>query len=405
MRGWAAMKITFEGAKAYRQAPWRRRLARVGAVAAAVLMLATIAIGAGPHLELSAFAIAGLLFVGGELIQRGGASMRQNPGTLAAGREGLYAGERLLVPRARVRGALPTRHRDMGDVLLLLTDSGPLLIDVDRADTTRRLAGALELDAERRRTEVRYPTPMGILIAVAVASSLLLAGLVSALWPNAPAPIAMALVPLAAIMLVETTLTLGDDGVSLRTLGRERFIPYADVANVNAAESANAHQRVAPQLEMRSGRGVKLGRPPALQSRSGVQIDEAVLDLLREGLESYRTRAERAPVLPLSLSAQSTGSPADRVRALTAKDHDDGAYRRSATDKDALRRAVDEPTLSPRLRAEAALALGAAGNPDDLERIRRVAERSACRPLRQLFEAVADGAGEAKLARALGRVA
>ncbi len=324
-------------------------------------------------------------------------------------REGLYEGERLIVARDTVRGALAVRRAlaapppELGPALVLLARSGAVLVHVDRMETAYRLEQALQLDAEHRRAQVLYRKPMGFAIVGAVILSML-AFVVAASWLPKTLLVPAMLTPFLLVAFWYTTLTIGDDGVSLRTLGHERFMPYPDIESVGSVQAADPGRRIAPRFTLRSGKELTMDQAPELQSRSGVQIDEAVLDRARDALEQYRTRAKRAPVLPLSLSAQSTGSPAERVRALTSKQQGGDAYRQSATDEDALRRAVDEPTLPPRLRAEAALMLAAARNDDDLERIRRAAERSACRPLRELFEAAAAGASEAKLARALGRV-
>lgn len=221
-----------------------------------------------------------------------------------------------------------------------------------------------------------------------------------------PGKLVMAAFVVFLLLLMDwsTTLTIGDEGVSLRRFLRERFIPYSEIESVQAVETADPDQRAVQRIALVSGGRIKLEQWTKLQSRFGVQLDQPVLARARDALQRYRDRAGRAPALPRLLSAPSDGSPVDRVRALTAKKPDTDAYRESGADESALRVAVDEPTLPPRVRAEAAIALGAAQGADDLERIRRVAEPSACRPLRELFDAVADGAGEAKLSRALGRV-
>ncbi len=398
------MKITFEGARAYRANRALTRLSLWVAVAGTILAVAS-------------FELPGLVEFGAVLMLAGWASFAalsngllpvKSREPLAAAREGLYEGERLIVLRERVRGGLPVQRAlpavEGGPALVLLEGSGPVLVHVDTLETARRLQEVLQLDAEHRRTEVMYRKPMGLAVVAVVALSMLLFVLLGTVVVESGWVVTLALAPMFALAFWRIMLTIGDDGVSVRTLGYERFMAYSDISSVDAVEAADPARRLALRIALRSGKEVKLDGAPALQSHTGVQIDEAVLERTQGALQRYRDRAGRAPVLPLSLSVQSTGSPLERVRALLRKEHGGDAYRQNAADEDALRRAVDEPTLPPRVRAEAAIALGASRDADDLERIRRAAERSACHPLRELFDEVAEGVGEDRLARALRRV-
>ncbi len=392
------MKTTFEGARAYRPNPRIRALSWGSVVVG--LLIGVAAIELGPEILVASVLLVGLGLAGFVVGRSTEMLALRSSEPIAAAREGLYEGERLIVGRDQVRAALTGRHHSYGPVLALLRGSDVVLVETDELRTAEDLLCALQLDAVHRRIEVRFRVGVGTrlltLMLVAV-----VAILVAWLF-RAPR-----LVVLTAVIVFVSNwharLVVGDDGLALRTLWRERFASYAEIQGVGFREMA-----VGPHvcIALRSGREVRLAPSEDLRRRVGLEKgEEAVLERVQAALERYRMRAARAPVLPLSLSARTTGSPADRVRALTKKEQGGDVYRLNAPDADALRQAVDEPTLPPRVRAEAAIMLGAAGDADDLERLRRAAERSACRPLRELFESVAVRADEATLARALGRVA
>lgn len=386
------MKILFERATAYRANRTLKRLSLwIGA--------------AGALLAVVSFDLPELLEAGVVLSLAGWASFAalsngllpvKSREPLAAAREGLYEGERLIVSRDRLRAALLARHATHGHVLVLLPGRDVVHVAVDDSAAAEAMLRALELDVAGRRVEVRFR--VGIAVR-ALAAAMLVAVVAVTAWIFRE-PAFVAIIGLGALAASwNTTLVVGDDGLGLHMPWRERFVPYSAVESVALRETVAGRQLC---VALHSGRFLWLARSSFLRrGASLVDGDEAVVQRTEQALRRYRGR--RTPVLPLSLSEQSTGSAADRVRELTLGERG-SVYRRGAPDRDALRVAVDEPTLPPRVRAEAALALGAARDADDLERIRRAAERSACRRLRELFDAVADGAGEAKLSRALGRV-
>jgi len=395
----AAVKSTFEGATAVRPNPLITAVSSVVTVLGLLTCLAAIELG--PELLVGGLLLLGLgwvALVAGRSTPALGLRSRE---PIAAAREGLYEGERLIVPREQVRAALVGRHYALGDVLLLLRDSDAVFVHVDESQTARRLQRALRLDPTERAAEVKFRLSYPIrLLAGGVLMALLLVTLRSRLL-FVVAPVAIFLVTRLA-----TRLVVGDDGLGLRTLWRERFVPYHDIQSVQVRTRGNSgRQTDGLGVALRSGRHVTLARSDVLHRRFGLdRSDRPLIDRANDALERYRARSSRAPVLPLALSVSPSGAPLERVRALTHAEPGSDVYRRTAVDVEALRVAVDEPTLPPRVRAEAAIMLGAAGDADDLERLRRAAERSACRPLRELYKAVADGAREVELAWVLGRV-
>lgn len=398
----APMKV-FDGATVVRPSPRIKALS--GALAIVGLVMAVAAIELGPALWVLAVVTAVAGMVGFALVRSTNVLALRSGEPVAVGREGIFEGEQLIVKRGTVRAALPGYHHVLGPVLLLLRRSDTVFVQVDKLETAREMQQALELGVEQRNAAVRFRAPMRLRVA-ALASLFLFMAATMRLFQT-PAMLVLEFLLAWRIVAWDTVLTVGDDGLSLRTLWREQFIAFPEIEDVGAGyrHTDGREHRFGVRITLRSGRNIALLPSRELSVRFGLpHSDQPVIERARDALDLYRARLDPALVLPAPLSAPHAGSSADRVRALTRKHERIDVYRRTAVDQDGLRRAVDDPGLAPRTRAEAAVSLAALGNADDLELIHRAAERSACSRLRKLFEIVAAGADPARLARALDRV-
>ena len=183
-------------------------------------------------------------------------------------------------------------------------------------------------------------------------------------------------------------VTVGDDGVVLKSLFRSHFVAARDIFFVSGGPDSPDGTLA---IEERSGKRVAVGSLLLDKARLA-----AVSCLVAELASSSATTADRF-------------SHYDRAgRALAAwRDHlaramNDTSYRHNASTVDEAASVLRSPRATPEQRVGAALALRVAGQPR--ERIRVAVEGAADDRVREALEAVADADDDVVIEKALKRL-
>lgn len=273
------------------------------------------------------------------------------------------SGRRLLGARA---GAEPEQ------ILLTADDGSIMTVRTISPEAARDLLRAIRPP----RTSVSGRVPgLGDLFTFAITVALFSVGIVLAAAPIAW-PLALAL-PLAAAAWVRSMrqVVAGDDGIEVRRRGQRRFVPYADIARIDAES-----------VVLRSGEVVALGTDPWLAAfdPGAKAADADLIERARAGLaRSVETGASRtAPELEGALAA--------------ADAHGQEGFREVAIPEEDLFRLLDRPDVSAADRSRAADLLRQRVAPAELRlRIADLASSSAREETRQtLFRIAAPEAEE-----------
>jgi hypothetical protein len=237
------------------------------------------------------------------------------------------------------------------------------------------------------------------MLGAALAGGLVGGGL-SLLSPAVGAPVGGAtfIVGLMVAMMAPTAVQVGVDGVLVRWLTYERFIPHGEIRTAEVhVRGWGRSRRLLVELGLESGEIYKIpitlfhwhrDKAKLLAQRileakaahdSGAEVEDSAL-LLRRGrdvqqwLDSLRTVTERA------------------------------THRSAPMKRDRLWRFVEDPSCDPTTRAAAAVALGAGLSGPERKRIQAVAQASAAPRLRIALDAVAANEDDGALAEALAEI-
>jgi len=192
--------------------------------------------------------------------------------------------------------------------------------------------------------------------------------------------IAFTLVPRRLLARVD----IGSDGVLVRRLGEQRFVPYSALAETTV-DGPDA------VLQLRSGEQVRL-----TMGRSAVQLEwrDALVRRIEEAREAF---ARGHAVESVAALVAPGGRPVERwlheLRHLT----DVRDYREATLERDRLWDLLDDPSTPAATRAGAAVALAAGDDPDARARLRIAADACAEPQLRITLACVAEGAEEPEL--------
>jgi hypothetical protein len=363
---------TLEGVRIYVEAPRHAVLFATGAALGAALLLAVAILGQrlGVQVFLGCAPIVMVLW----WAWRSAARARAPIATLELSDEGMTArtptGAATVVSwRAVLRGAVvPTREG--AEALRLRLNDGRLIHVRLPSDE----AVALVCARFRRATEWRALTvPLrgdvdlgrwGVILSVlAVVAPLPLAEAVSRAVGLGSGLFVWALgVALAARLVFEMStarVTVGNDGVVVLLLGRERFIPWSRVADVDWNEYGVV-------LSLRDGEDVTLPLLSSAMVRAerdasvarAVQLRDALHDRLCAGLDAWRTRGDANDDREVLLDRQGRSLDAWRnaVHALLSGQR---GYRRAWLDADDAGRVIADPSRPIERRIAAVWALRA----------------------------------------------
>jgi hypothetical protein len=315
----------------------------------------------------------------------------------------LFAGK-LLASRAELRqGFVVPAPMDGGGALVHLERRGlrpALFVRVADEAEGQALLQALGFDAASTAAEMWIGAGVDAMSEIAQVALMLLPtlALVGALYG------AMQVLPvmhcLFAFMTLQTGVIwglrlpmhvrIGTDGVMRRWLGRERFVPFAEVTRVEAYTVlvASRHLR-GVRLHLRGGRTVRL---PTGQGDVGDA--EAARRATRIELARNARLAGHVQSAHDSL-ARGERTTRDWVRALRAMGEGAVGLRTAAVPIEVLLRVVEDTTAGPLARASAAVAALAGNDRDAVMRVRVAAGTTASPKLRVALERTTSGDEEA----------
>lgn len=274
----------------------------------------------------------------------------------------------------------------------------------------RTILQKLGFDADHAAAELRIASallgmPVGrqlLLTIPPVLFAMLSAFAVGVLLPHAGAPIVLLTVAalftyVLSMVFTRTKVRIGTDGIITRWLGRERFIPFANLLSFAVyADTFGRKTHRGVELVLVGGERVRL---PTGQTDIG--MTEA------EGLAARIAEAQRAGK---SGNAASTtllrgGRLAkDWLRALRATGDQVQDLRTPAIPQEVLLRLVEDASADEAARIGAAIAATNAADAATKQRLRVAAEVSASPKLRVALDRIAEGASEDELAEVLDSI-
>lgn len=276
-----------------------------------------------------------------------------------------------------------------------------LTLSTDAA--ARRLLSALGLDAGQ--TVARFSTlsltHSSTLRAIAttigiMAGAVLCAGVLGAIWqPLIPTTMLLGLLTLLGVTAIPSRVEVGGDGVLVRWLGRERFVPHDEITGVRSTvEGFGRSRRGVVIMELRSGEDYKI--PVGTIGWGGDSQADALRNRIRDA-KLARDGGDAAPDVLRRPEGASFAAWVTKLRTLDVVTH-----RLAVVPRDRLWRVVEDAAADPVDRAAATVALGSIGD-RERERLGRVAQRTAEPRLRVLLESAAD-ASEPELVELLEEV-
>jgi hypothetical protein len=188
-------------------------------------------------------------------------------------------------------------------------------------------------------------------------------------------------------------ITVGSDGVLIRRyLGKNRYIPYAQIERVDVSGNDVV-------LKLRSGQTLLWGM--GLRKATGNEYKgDALVRRIQMGIESRGTG--QAASQPLTLIARGERSVHEWVAGLMEiADAARATYRLPTVPLDQFWRLVEDASYAPDVRAGAAVALRASLDDEGKERLRVATETCASPRLRVAFDAIRRGSDGAELEEAL----
>jgi hypothetical protein len=278
-------------------------------------------------------------------------------------------------------------------------------LEVESEQVGRRLLDAMGLGEAQTvasfRAGSRLMAGAWRLFALSFAGALgvlMLGGLFSMLHPMAaPAGMAIGGLALMTLMMWPATVDVGIDGVLVRWLGRERFIPHASIERATLdTQSAGRSKMYVVDLLLESGEEYRI--PVA-----NTAWDFGKTSRLHQRISDARDAHRRGvPAEAAALIERGRRSHIEWVQALRANEAR-ANLRRAPLEPDKLWRIVEDVQSAPLERAAAATALSGAMNDGERRRLQRIASATAAPRLRIALDA-AGSDDEQALAEALAEL-
>lgn len=380
----------------------RRRLAQGLHIVAwlmvgALIVTPCLGFAGGPwfwHVWRLILALSVALFVASRAVRW---SLRPMAGTLAFAREGVTLESRdgaVTVPWSGVRGAtlVPDGSRV---VLCIERANGDLLhASVASLDEGAGLLRAAGLDAGRRALSItlgpawHHVAFFGVSAVGGTSLTVALLFIASRLWPGNEHLYELSGAALALIAGVFGTLglltfgpwrmTLGADGVTIRTGWRRRFIPYEDIGVLEQYDKETGVGRLA----LTNGEFIWIATTDG--ASAPISAIRASIEMAKRG----RRDASHAASVLLLLERQGDSFEAwrERVRSLTRASR---AFREAVVTPEDLLRVIEDPAATPEQRVGATMALSAFEDASAHTRVRVAIDACANEPLRDALDAAA----------------
>jgi hypothetical protein len=322
-------------------------------------------------------------------------------------------------------GALVARTADIEQGIVLPTDGAdvvrlemrgarlPVCVQVTGAFQGDELLRAVGLDPAHAAAELRLASRLGgmspvkAVACLAVPAAVMLPMIYASgvLLGRGAGPFAFALAMLAltylfAVLFAPTTVRIGTDGVVVRWLGRERFIPYSAMRDVGVygQQGWQTHEWYQHGME------ITLAGGETLRVSTGRLVGPDVSDALVRRINDARAASAADPAMhPVAAVARGARAPHAWVTALRQLGSGASADARSAAvPLDALLGLIEDGSAAAIDRVSAAVAALPYADDETRRRIRLAADSSASPKLRVALDRVErEQADEAAIAETL----
>ncbi len=341
---------------------------------------------------------------------------REVDGLATVDKEGVRVGQTLVLPRKDIKAGFVVPRPDKRPLVALekrrkLTFD--LEIAVDDEEKGRRVLRRLGLDATQTIASFVLPSRLfttapraSHYVAVAMAIMVIL-GLTRILLHShvVLVPLLVGLVGIGFVTagyLTRIHLSVGADGIALRSLRWRRFVPFDEIASIESYEEKPSHRGAwaGVRLRLRSGKVITL--PISSPSRGGLPRVNLVSNRLRQAFADHK-RAR-----PSAQAHLSRGKREMREWVRELRSTGTGAnvnHRVAPVTTERLLEVVEDRHADPVVRANAAVALGAKTEDREIRsRLRVAAQVTAAPRLRVALEKAAETDDEEALAEALAEV-
>ena len=322
---------------------------------------------------------------------------RPRPGRLVVSPDGLAVereGYRARTPWSEVKGGAVVPGYDRSYLEIERANGDVLRVQMPSPREGYVQLALMGLDVRRRVLNVSFG-PRWHRVAFFVLSTFAALALTSSagcclgmfrdeLWTARPLAYALWIAATVALGLLGTVLwgpplvTLGADGLGVRSRGRRRFFRYEDIHRIDVVAKGC-------RIVLMSGEVIDLQTTDA-SNEPPLTVYGCVVDARTHTREQLHHMATLAL---LERGARSFDEWRERLRAVLAPSG--GVFRGLAVTPEDLLRVAEDPTASHEQRLGAVMALAPRDNPAALTRVRVVIDACANEALRDALEAAAAG--------------
>ena len=337
-------------------------------------------------------------------------------GTISADAHGIRHAGAPLVPRAQLRQGLLTRAN--GQTYVRFTRKGlrpEVLVRVKDAEEGHSLLRSLGFDATQSVAEIRAASEfftwsfkaqlmatLGPVLCVLVPAFISTRFFGQHVGGLATLPVLFCfLASMLGLLLANTRVRVGIDGVATQWWGRKQFYPFSEIADVRSyRDESGGKVYLGVELELVSGLTARI----CSGQEGWLSVDpEEMLERIREARALH---AEGGSELDLALLARKGRELGDWVTALRSIGAGSNAgMREPPVPADRLLRLIEDPSAPPLARVSAAVAALPSMDEGARVRVRVAAETTASRPLRAALERVLERCDdEAAMSEALAEL-
>lgn len=365
-------------------------------LAASLLLLSLVPIFSMEPFRAQLFSPAFLVLSFGYLMWRTNVWPRMEKTPVTADRAGLRIGARFYPRSELTTGHLvPPRDSAPPRVMIERRHRWTIAIEVSGMDEGRAILRALGLGASQSVAKFLALSP---LIAkrpyLAILASMLInipVQVLGRLALHSDGPVILwvllllACFSLSMLLLVQTNVLVGADGLEVRWLWKKRFLAYREIARVAAYEKGwGLSKSSGVKLVLEFGESIRLA---IINQRKLHDRTLMLRERIHEARTAYRAGGTEAAAL-LGREGRGISEWITSLRALGAGANAD--MRTAPVPRERLFRIVEDPALDATSRAAAAVALGTDLDAGGRARLRAAAEATVAPKLRFAIEKAAD---------------
>lgn len=303
-------------------------------------------------------------------------------------RDAITVGEERIARQALTRGVIVARDGNLE--VHIAKPWSDLQLRIATAESARHLLTSLGFDEDQAaatfRTMSRSFTSIPRTVATILAAGMLgmlgaAANLAGSEATNLGAAAILWMVSAFVLLLTPSHVEVGADGVLIKWLGSQRFVSHGDITDVQITSGFGNDRNLHVDVVLTSGETVRI---PVTNRRWDDGRTAGLATRILEAREVYRRGGAEAEALLMR-----GDRPLERwITALRAREL--VGHRDQALPKDRLWRVIEDVAAKPIERAAAAVALGRGLGESDRERLARAARAAVAPKLRVVLESVAD---------------